>query len=87
MSRLRAGWLVVRGVTLEAWCKRHDLEPYTRECDTCGQPRTCSIPFAVGQLRGLFSPPCACGDAEPTPYCLVRAAKHGDLFGGDGRIG
>lgn len=82
----RAHWLIVHGITAAQWAERHDLEPYTRSCSECGADCTTSIPFAVGQLRGLASPQCACGN-ERTPYCVVRDARYGDLFGGNGRLG
>ncbi len=76
--------LIIHGVSPEAWAKRHDLAPYTRPCQDCGAPKTSSVPFARGQLRGLMAPPCkACGSDARTPYCVVRAAEHGDLFDGD----
>lgn len=73
----RSRWLFVHGVTTAEWCERWDLEPYTRECGECGRPCTTTEPFAVGELRGLASPPCECGNVN-TPYCLVRA--RGDLL-------
>ncbi len=80
----RAPDLTIHGVTAEAWAKRFDIEPCTHPCQNCGVPKTSTIPFARGTLRGLMSPPCAtCGDEAKTPYCLVRDPKHGDLFSGD----
>lgn len=77
----RSRFLTIYGVTAEAWAERHDLESFTHPCPECGADCTTTIPFASGQLRGLMSPPCACGN-ERTPYCVVRDAKYGDLFSG-----
>jgi hypothetical protein len=76
----RERWLFVLGVTTEAWAERWDLEPYTRPCGECGALCMTTRPFAVGNLRGLASPPCPCGN-ERTPYCVVTAA--GDLLDPD----
>jgi hypothetical protein len=73
----RKRWLLVHGVTTEAWAKRWDIEPYTRPCSECGQGLTTTEPFAVGDLRGLKCPTCPCGN-ERTPYCVVAA--RGDLL-------
>lgn len=77
----RQRWLFVHGVSAEAWAARHDLEPYTRPCSRCGAMLTTIRPFAVGTMRGLAAPVCACGN-ERTPYCVVRDARYGDLFTG-----
>lgn len=77
MNRKR--FLLVYGVSAEAWAQRHDLEQYTRPCSHCGAMLTTSIPFASGTLRGFTAPTCTCGN-ENTPYVVVRDAHHGDLF-------
>lgn len=73
--------LVVHGVTAEAWCERWGCEVFTAPCSECGAPCTTTIPFAQGALRGLMSPPCACGNTK-TPYGMVRDPAKGDLFTG-----
>jgi len=75
----REKFLRIHGVTAEAWASRYGLEPSVYPCSECGAPCVMSVPFAVGQLRGLMCPPCACGNAN-TPYCLVRDPKYGDLL-------
>ena len=80
----RARWLIIHGVTAEAWAKRHEITPYTGPCARCGATLTTSIPFASDQLRGLAAPPCACGNATG-PYCVVRDSKYGDLLDGGAR--
>jgi hypothetical protein len=75
--------LIVHGITVEAWAARYDIEPTTVPCHACGAPKTTSMPFVQGALRGLASPPCMCGDDSRAPYCLVRDPKHGDLLDGD----
>jgi hypothetical protein len=77
----RSRFLIIHGITTKSWCARHDLEPYTRPCSRCGAGLTTTIPFAVGQMRGLMAPVCSCGN-ENTPYCVVRDARFGDLMGG-----
>ena len=79
MLAARESFLIVHGVTTEQWAKRYDIKPFEHPCDECGARLVTSLPFAVGQLRGLMAPACACGNAQ-TPYCLVRDAKHGDLL-------
>lgn len=74
--------LYVYGVTAEAWCRRFGCEIFSYPCSECGRMCTASMPFAQGQLRGLQSPPCVCGNKR-TPYSVVRDPKYGDLFGGD----
>ncbi len=71
--------LYVYGVTADAWAKRHGIEAITHSCSACGAPLTTSMPFVAGQLRGLDSPTCECGN-ERTPYVVVRDAKHGGLL-------
>ena len=73
--------LIVLGVTAEAWADRYGIVPFTHPCTRCKKPRTTSIPFAQGQLRGLVAPKCDCGHPHP-PYCIVRDPKYGDLFTG-----
>jgi hypothetical protein len=74
--------LTVLGVDPVRWAERWGIEPFSHPCNTCGAVRTASIPFVRGTLRGLYSPPCACGDRSWTPYCMVRDYRVGDLFDG-----
>lgn len=53
-----------------AFERRHGLERFTYPCDQCGAPLTTSEPFALGALRGLVAPDCACGNTS-TPYAVV----------------
>lgn len=75
------GCLIAFGVDPVSWAKRFGIEPVTHPCGDCGAPKTSTIPIASRTLRGLASPPCACGNEEPTPYCLVAAPGEGDLIG------
>lgn len=77
----RSRFLRIHGVTVEAWAARHGIEPEVYPCSECGALCTMSIPFAVGELRGLMCPRCPCGN-EHTPYCVVRDSKYGDLLNG-----
>ena len=79
MLALRECFLIVHGVTAEQWAKRYDIEPFSHECHECGETLTTSVPFVVGELRGLVAPTCDCGNAN-APYCLVRDPKFGDLL-------
>ena len=73
--------LYVHGVSVETWTARYGVEPFTHPCSECGAPCTTTLPFAQGELRGLQSPECACGNAR-TPYAIVRDPARGDLFDG-----
>lgn len=75
----RDGWIYPVGVSAESWAKRYGIEPFSTTCYTCGAMLESTVPFAKGTLRGLTSPPCACGNLNP-PYCVVRVWWAGDLF-------
>jgi hypothetical protein len=75
----RSRVLVIHGQDPEAWAERYGIEPFSYPCSDCGKDLTTTVPFALGELRGLFAPACSCGN-EQTPYCVVRDPKHGDLF-------
>lgn len=72
--------LIILGSDPKKWAGRYGLDPVSHPCDQCGRVRTASIPFARGTLRGLFSPPCECGNQSRTPYCMVRDPRVGGLF-------
>lgn len=74
-----AKFLLVLGIDAELWAARHDIQPFTVPCDTCGRPMTTTIPFAWRSLRGLIAAKCSCG-SESTPYCVVRDLRSGDLL-------
>lgn len=71
----------VLGVSAERWTRRWGVLPFTHPCIDCGRPRTTSIPFVQGNLRGLRAPTCACGN-DQHPFGLVRDPACGDLFTG-----
>lgn len=71
--------LVPHGVSPESWVKRYGLEPFHCPCQQCGSVLITNIPFACQSLRGLISPPCACGEKH-RPYCVVRDPRVGDLL-------
>jgi hypothetical protein len=75
----RKRFLRVLGTTAEDWARRYEIIPVEHPCGVCGAPCKTTLPFAIGELRGLMSPPCKCGNKK-TPYCLVRDPKYGDLF-------
>lgn len=77
----RERFLVVHGQDPKLWATRFDIQPIAAPCSRCEAACITSVPFASGQLRGLMSPRCACGN-ENTPYCLVRDPRFGDLFDG-----
>ena len=81
MLALRENFLAVHGITAEHWAARYGIEPFSHPCHESGATLSTTAPFAVGQLRGLMAPPCACGNAN-TPYCLVRDPRFGDLLDG-----
>lgn len=65
---------MVSGTTPEEWAARWQLEPFTTACRRCKAPLTTSLPFAIGELRGLVAPQCSCGNPNP-PYCVVGAKR------------
>lgn len=75
----RERFLVALGVDPKRWAERYDIEPFTHPCSKCGALLTTTLPFAMGTLRGLLAPVCACGNKN-TPYGVVRDPAHGDLF-------
>lgn len=74
------GVLFLPGTDPAQWAKRWGLEPDLVPCHGCGKPRELTIPWQVGELRGLQAEPCECGE-KFAPYCLVRDWRKGDLFG------
>jgi hypothetical protein len=76
----RSRFLVVHGVSAEAWAKRWGIEPVTTDCYVCKAPCSTTQPFAApGGLRGLMAPPCPCG--HPTgPYCVVHTSMGMEEF-------
>ncbi len=67
----RERFIRVLGADPEKWAKCYTLTPATVECYSCAAPRTTSIPFFAGQLRGLIAPTCPCGD-DRGPYCVTH---------------
>lgn len=74
----RSRFLIAHGADPVAWAKRYGIEPGTAPCYFCRVELKTTLPFSVGKLRGLVSPPCKCGN-ENTPYCVV-AADGGDVL-------
>lgn len=74
----RDRFLVAHGVDASKWASRFGIDPASAPCYQCGVELHTTLPFAVGNMRGLMSPACECGFTG-TPYCLVGAK--GDLFG------
>jgi hypothetical protein len=64
------GFLLVYGIDIQTWAARHDLEPFSYPCGTCGASLYTSLPFAFASMRGLVAPRCECGN-DRTPYCAV----------------
>lgn len=58
------------GFSAERWQARTGVEPFTHPCYACGAPRTTSIPFVRGRMRGFVAPTCACGH-ECHPFCCL----------------
>lgn len=81
----RQKFLIIHGIDVEKWAKKHELEQFECPCSQCGQVLKASLPFVYGQLRGLVAPQCDCGNKN-TPYCVVRDARYGDLFSGTGEL-
>ena len=78
---MRENFLIAHGACPKSWAKKYDIEPFDLDCSKCGETMTTSLPFTVGQFRGLVAPQCYCGN-EDTPYCIVRDFRFGDLFSG-----
>lgn len=68
-----ADFLVAHGADPKRWAARHGIEPFTVACESCGRPKTTSIPMAAADgRRGLLAPRCACSGTryrlgEPHP--------------------
>lgn len=75
----RDRFLILHGVDPVRWAKRHGIEPASHPCYQCGAELRTTLPFAQGELRGLISPPCACG-FEHTPYCVVHPRMHMETY-------
>jgi len=75
----REKFLIIHNADPKLWAIRYGLEPFEHPCSKCGKKMITSIPIAQGELRGLISPPCLCGNLD-TPYCFVRDPKKGDFF-------
>lgn len=56
----RGRLLLIHGADPAAWAEKHSLLPAEFPCE-CGRPRTPTVPFAEGTMRGLQSEPCECG--------------------------
>lgn len=80
----RERFLLVFGVDGQRWAKRYGIEPASAACYHCGEELTTTLPFALGCLRGLVAPKCACGNVN-TPYCVVTASPDADLLISVGR--
>lgn len=65
-------YVAVHGVKdVEAWARRHGVEPQTIPCPRCKEPRRTTIPIAKGKTRGLQCPPCECGEPfQPYTYLM-----------------
>jgi hypothetical protein len=74
----RRRWLIAHGADPVMWAKRWGIEPGSAPCYFCKAELSTTIPFAVGHLRGMMAPPCACGNANG-PYCVVSADGRGIL--------
>ena len=77
----RKNFVRVLGVDPRDWARRFGIEPFYAECCECGAPTVTTVPFTSinGELRGLLSPECECGN-QNTPYCMVTDRRFGDLF-------
>jgi hypothetical protein len=70
------GYMVVHGVDLAQWCKRHkiDLTDCEGPCQ-CGAIRRATLPIRLGRIYGVISEKCACGTDSRAPYALVLHDK------------
>jgi hypothetical protein len=78
----RASFLKIYNINVESWINRYGIEPFESPCYKCGLLFKTTIPIAKGELRGLISEVCSCGNSD-TPYCLVRDPTKGDLLDRD----
>lgn len=63
-------YLLVYNVSLEEWCERYDLKPFTGECKKCGRVQSVSKPFIAQARRGLCAETCACGN-KVLPFTFI----------------
>lgn len=66
----RRRWLIAYGVDPVRWARRWGIEPFSYPCSLCGVELATTLPFVVGDLRGLVAPPCTCGN-QRTPYAVI----------------
>jgi hypothetical protein len=62
---------------VEAWAKRHHVEPQEVPCPGCGETRRTTIPIVTDSIGtrtyGLQCPPCECGEPfQPYTYLLGK---------------
>jgi|SRR5690606_12021651 len=71
--------LILYGFDFDKWVERWNIMvPDPVPCPECETPRTPTLPFRQGNLRGVLSEPCTCGYDSKAPLAFI--ATHGDLF-------
>lgn len=77
----RERFLLVYGISTEAWCKRYGIDVYEAPCSNCGAIRRITQPFFFRKLRGLIAEFCPCG-SDDRPYAVVSTTGPGlsDVF-------
>ncbi len=68
----RSRFLIVHGMDAKKWADRFNIEPFEHPCQDCGEMRRTTLPFTVGDFRGLIAEPCPCG-CQHQPYGFVAA--------------
>lgn len=70
--------LILYGFDFDKWVERWDLcPPEDIPCPKCGTPRSPTLPFQQGTLRGVLSKPCICGYSSKAPMSFISI--NGDL--------
>lgn len=66
----RESFLEIHNQDYKQWAERFKIEPIESICPNCKRSLISSIPIAKGDLRGLKTPICECGNSTQA-YCFV----------------
>lgn len=69
----------IRDVDLEEWCKEYELDVFDHPCSKCGRTLTVNVPFTAGELNGLTSRVCACGNTQ-VPFSYTDPMLTPEMF-------
>jgi hypothetical protein len=67
--------MIFPDVSVENWCKKHNLEVRQCVCPNCGYRQTIDIPFITKECVGLVAPLHDCGEQYQASFASPRCAK------------